>query len=185
MGRHYLLITQTIFMIMGGVRELLLVVMTVGVVKVSCYPVGKSQKQDQVSLQRRLGELSSNDVSIVHALALLRSIGSDAKQTREEYLETNEVESQASPNHGSSPANDALSSEEKLRHMSSDDATSEAATGPSSDDATSEAATGPSSDDATSEAATGPSSDDATSEAATGPVLCSCHRPVLWRRRHL
>ncbi|XP_031672786.1 polysialoglycoprotein-like [Oncorhynchus kisutch] len=147
MGRHYLLITQTIFMIMGGVRELLLVVMTVGVVKVSCYPVGKSQKQDQVSLQRRLGELSSNDVSIVHALALLRSIGSDAKQTREEYLETNEVESQASPNHGSSPANDALSS---------DDATSEAATGPSSDDAT-----GPSSDDAIPEAATGPSSDDA------------------------
>ncbi|XP_055771339.1 polysialoglycoprotein-like [Salvelinus fontinalis] len=75
-------------MIMGGVRELLLFVMTVGVVKVSCYLVGKSQKQDQVSLQRRLGELSSNDASIVHALALLRSIGSDAKQDREEYLET-------------------------------------------------------------------------------------------------
>ncbi|KAM9404500.1 polysialoglycoprotein-like [Salvelinus alpinus] len=69
-------------MIMGGVRELLLFVVTVGVVKVSCYPVGKSQKQEQVSLQRRLGELSSNDVSIVHALALLRSIGSDAKQDR-------------------------------------------------------------------------------------------------------
>lgn len=33
MGRHYLLITQTILMIMGGVRELLLFVMTVGVVK--------------------------------------------------------------------------------------------------------------------------------------------------------
>ncbi|KAM9514080.1 polysialoglycoprotein-like [Salvelinus alpinus] len=144
-------------MIMGGVRELLLFVMTVGVVKVSCYPVGKSQKQEQVSLQSRLGELSSNDVSIVHALALLRSIGSDAKKDREEYLETNEVESQASPNHGSSTANDALSS---------DDATSEAATGPS-DDATAEAATGPS-DDATAEAANGPS-DDVTPEAATGP----------------
>ncbi|XP_055773094.1 polysialoglycoprotein-like [Salvelinus fontinalis] len=69
-------------MIMGGVRELLLFVVTVGVVKVSCYPVGKSQKLEQVSLQRRLGELSSNDVSVVHALALLRSIGSDAKQDR-------------------------------------------------------------------------------------------------------
>uniref|UniRef100_A0A4W5K460 Uncharacterized protein n=1 Tax=Hucho hucho TaxID=62062 RepID=A0A4W5K460_9TELE len=154
---------------MGGVRELLLFVMTVGVVKVSCYPVGKSQKEDQVSLQRRLGELSSNEVSNVHALALLRSIGSDAKQAREEYLETNEVVSQASPNHGNSQANDDLSSDDATSEAAtgpSDDATSEAATGPS-DDATSEAATGPS-DDATSEAATGPS-DDATSEAATGP----------------
>lgn len=36
-----------------------------------------------VYLNLRFSELSSNEVSNVHALALLRSIGSDAKQARE------------------------------------------------------------------------------------------------------
>ncbi|XP_045065874.1 polysialoglycoprotein-like [Coregonus clupeaformis] len=78
---------------MGALRGLLLFVLTVGVFNVCCSPVGKSKKQDRVSLQRRFGELASNDVSMAHALALLRSIVSDSKQAREEYLETNDDDS--------------------------------------------------------------------------------------------
>ncbi|KAK6295428.1 hypothetical protein J4Q44_G00346540, partial [Coregonus suidteri] len=85
---------------MGGVREFLLFVLTVVVFKVSCSPVGKSQKQDKVSLQRRLGD----------------------------YLETNEVASQDSPNYGSSLANDDLASAEKMRRWSDDYGNSPTAT---------------------------------------------------------
>uniref|UniRef100_A0A4W5MLN7 Uncharacterized protein n=1 Tax=Hucho hucho TaxID=62062 RepID=A0A4W5MLN7_9TELE len=146
--------------IMGGVRELLLFVMTVGVVKVSCYPVGKSQKEDQVSLQRRLGELSSNEVSNVHALALLRSIGSDAKQAREAATGPS---GDAAAEAATGPSGDAAA---EAATGPSGDAAAEAATGPSGD-AAAEAATGPSGD-AAAEAATGPSGD-AAAEAATGP----------------
>jgi hypothetical protein len=86
-----------------------------------------------VYLNLNFSELSSNDVSIVHALALLRSIGSDAKQAREvkawnillelhgvhigqhkwqfgldRVEQTGILQQHASPNHGSTPANDDL-----------------------------------------------------------------------------
>ncbi|XP_045076129.1 polysialoglycoprotein-like [Coregonus clupeaformis] len=125
---------------MGALRGLLLFVLTVGVFNVCCSPVGKSKKQDRVSLQRRFGELASNDVSIAHALALLRSIVSDSKQAREEYLETD------------------------------DDSTGAATGSPDDDDSTGAATGSPDDDDSTGAATGSPDDDDSTGAATGSPA---------------
>ncbi|XP_044074407.1 autotransporter adhesin BpaC-like [Siniperca chuatsi] len=85
---------------MGAVRVLLICVLTVWFAKGSCLPVGGTNERRDNGLQRRMRDLSPNEISINNALVLLQSIESILQQeVKEVQLESNEVEATASIGH--------------------------------------------------------------------------------------
>ncbi|XP_049916368.1 polysialoglycoprotein-like [Epinephelus moara] len=84
---------------MGAVWALLFCLLTVWLVKGSCLPVGGTN-EGLDALQRRIRDVSPNDISIKKALALLQSMETMLEHNAKEVqLETNEVEAEASVGH--------------------------------------------------------------------------------------
>ncbi|XP_044035423.1 uncharacterized protein LOC122867990 [Siniperca chuatsi] len=85
---------------MGAVRVLFIYVLTVWLAKGSCLPVGGANERHDNGLQRRMRDLSPNEISIKKALVLVQSMESMLQQdAKEVQLESNEVEAKASIGH--------------------------------------------------------------------------------------
>ncbi|XP_036938392.1 glycine-rich cell wall structural protein 1.0-like isoform X5 [Acanthopagrus latus] len=90
---------------MGAIWAFFVCVLTVWLAKGSCWPVGGTNKRNDHGLQRKMEDLSPNELSLKKAIALLQSMESKLEQEAKAalslsvQLETNDVEAESPVGH--------------------------------------------------------------------------------------